>query len=117
MKKAIKVLPRGYGHASLWKSRLKAEQCYHNALKVAELLDCEYIEGYIWNGKEDVQHAWNRHNGEEFDLTYQLFCPKLLQCTRKPIVIGTLKDLSKQGYLLDPVYATLCEQKDRLGIS
>ncbi|WP_322652081.1 hypothetical protein [Nostoc sp. ChiVER01] len=34
----------------------------------------QYVEGWVFNGDEWIQHAWNRINSEEFDLTYQIHC-------------------------------------------
>ncbi|MBD2526781.1 hypothetical protein [Nostoc sp. FACHB-133] len=54
-------------------------QCYYNAFLVADVYPLiEYVEGCIFNGEEWIQHAWNRLNSEEFDLTYQIHLPHLL---------------------------------------
>lgn len=118
VKKAIKVL--GYnGDARSWRNKIESEQCYHNALRVADLLDSdgvEYVEGYVLIDDEWVQHAWNSYNGEYFDLTYQIHFKRGMQCERKEVVRGTLKQLQTVGYLLDPVFATLIEQKEKMGL-
>jgi len=58
-------------------------QCHYNACLVADVYpQIEYAEGVLFNGEVWLQHAWNRLDGEEFDLTYQIHFPHLLYCDR-----------------------------------
>ncbi len=53
-------------------------KCYENALLAADVYQqVEYLEGSAFNGDEWIQHAWNRLDGDEFDLTYQIHLPHL----------------------------------------
>lgn len=93
-------------------------QCYQNAFLIADVYPhVEYIEGRIFND-EWIQHAWNRLNGEGFDLTYQLHLPSLLYCDaygrlrlRRIEIAGTLEYLETQGYSFNRGFTPLIEQR------
>ncbi|MHC5615462.1 MAG: hypothetical protein ACYTXA_31970 [Nostoc sp.] len=74
------------------------------------------MEGSIFNGEKWLQHAWNRLDGDEFDLTYHLHFPHLLYSDRKIEVVGTLENLEAEGYLFSPGFAPLVEQRFRSGV-
>jgi len=71
----------------------------------------ESVEGKIFNDETWIQHAWNRLNGEEFDLTYQIHLPYLLYCDRRIEIAGTLECLEAKGYSFNRGFAPLIEQK------
>lgn len=97
-------------------------QCYQNAFLVADVYpQVEYVEGLVFNGEKWISHAWNRLNGEEFDLTYQIHLPHLLYCDafggrshRRIEISGTLEVLEAQGYLFASGFAPLTEQRYRV---
>lgn len=97
-------------------------QCYKNALLVADIYpEVEYLEGCIFNGETWISHAWNRLDGDEFDLTFQIHFPHLLYSDvydglhqRKIEVAGTLEDLEAEGYLFTPGFTPLIEQRYRV---
>ncbi|MHC5732179.1 MAG: hypothetical protein ACYTXY_50590, partial [Nostoc sp.] len=73
-------------------------------------------EGSIFNSQKWISHAWNRLDGNEFDLTYQLHFPHLLYSDRKIEVVGTLENLESLGYSFAPGFAPLVEQRHRLAV-
>ena len=90
-------------------------RCYYNAFLVGDVYpEIEYVEGLVFNGEEWIQHAWNRLNGEEFDLTYQIHLPHLLYCDRKIEVAGTLEVLEALGYSFSQGFPPLIEQRYRV---
>ncbi|MDZ8104698.1 MAG: hypothetical protein RM338_03620 [Nostoc sp. DedQUE12a] len=90
-------------------------RCYDNALLVADAYpQTEYIEGLIHNGEEWIQHAWNRFNGEEFDLTYQIHLRHLLYCDRRIVIAGTVEYLQGSGYSFDLGFTPLMQQRYRV---
>ncbi|MHC5724034.1 MAG: hypothetical protein ACYT04_37035 [Nostoc sp.] len=92
-------------------------QCHYNAFLVGDVYsEVEYVEGCIFNGEKWLQHAWNRLDGDEFDLSYQLHFPHLLYCDRKIEVVGTLENLEGLGYSFAPGFAPLTEQGHRLAV-
>ena len=90
-------------------------QCYKNAFLVADVYpEVEYLEGWVFNHQEWIQHAWNRLNGEQFDLTYQIHFPHLVYCDRRIEIAGTLEFLSALGYSFTLGFAPLIEQRYRV---
>lgn len=94
---------------------IEVGQCYQNAFLVADIYpEIEYVEGWVFNGEEWIQHAWNRLDSEEFDLTYQIHLPHLLYCDRRIELAGKLEDLEAQGYSFGTGFAPLIEQRYRV---
>ncbi|MEH1907603.1 hypothetical protein [Nostoc sp.] len=84
--------------------------------------EIQYVEGWAFNGEEWISHVWNRLNGKQFDLTYQIHLPHLLTAMATPAVgiafievVGTLEDLEALGYSFAPGFAPLTEQRYRVG--
>ncbi|MEH2033381.1 MAG: hypothetical protein V7K67_27800 [Nostoc sp.] len=99
-----------------WNNFIRPGCCFDNAIFVAKMHPCvEYVEGYAWNDEQWRHHAWNRHNGEEFDVTYQLHVTHLLNSDRQIEIAGTVDNLIIQGYVLDTLFLIpLVEQRYRV---
>lgn len=87
-------------------------QCYQNACLISDVYpQVEYVEGLAFNGERWIQHAWNRLDGDEFDLTFQIHFPHLLYCDRRIQLAGKLEDLEANGYSFGTGFAPLVQQR------
>ncbi|HYX18332.1 MAG TPA: hypothetical protein VE944_28995 [Nostoc sp.] len=112
MKQVSEVIPWCEG----WNKFIRRGRCFDNAIFVANMHSCaEYIEGYAWNDEQWMHHAWNRHKGQEFDVTYQFHAAHLLNSDREIEIAGTVNNLRIQGYVLDTLFLVpLVEQRYRV---